>query len=116
MYQKKTLYFLNLLKLNLIGENVSIGENVVICGQVGIAGSSKIGNKTILAGQVGVSGHLKVGENVIANAQSGIVKNVKSGSHVMGMPAVDHKNFNKSYAIFLKLDELRKKILSFKNK
>ena len=60
--------------------------------------------------------HLKVGENVIANAQSGIVKNVKSGSHVMGMPAVDHKNFNKSYAIFLKLDELRKKILSFKNK
>ena len=99
-----------------IAHNVSIGENVVICGQVGIAGSSKIGNKTILAGQVGVSGHLKVGENVIANAQSGIVKNVKSGSHVMGMPAVDHKNFNKSYAIFLKLDELRKKILSFKNK
>ena len=98
-----------------IAHNVSIGENVVICGQVGIAGSSKIGDKSILAGQVGVSGHLEIGENVIANAQSGIVKSLKSGSHVMGMPAVDQKNFNKSYAIFLKLDKLRKKILSIKN-
>ena len=99
-----------------VAHNVCIGEDVVICGQVGIAGSSKIGDKTILAGQVGVSGHLNVGKNVIANAQAGITKNIKSGSHVMGMPAIDSKKFNKSYAIFVKLGDLRKKIMEiYKN-
>ena len=33
-----------------IAHNVCIGEDVVVCGQVGIAGSTKIGDKTILAG------------------------------------------------------------------
>lgn len=99
-----------------IAHNVSIGEDVVVCGQVGIAGSTKIGDKTILAGQVGVSGHLNIGKNVVANAQTGITKNLESGSHVMGMPAIDYKKFNKSYAVFVKLGDLRKKILEISKK
>ena len=76
----------------------------------------KIGDKTILAGQVGVSGHLNIGKNVVANAQTGITKNLESGSHVMGMPAIDYKKFNKSYAVFVKLGDLRKKILEISKK
>ena len=95
-----------------IAHNVEIGNNSILCGQVGIAGSSKIGSNTILAGQVGVTGHLEVGDNVIANAQSGITRDIPSGEHVMGMPAVNYIKYNKGYAGMFKLDKLRNKIRS----
>ena len=87
-----------------------IGNDCILCGQVGIAGTVDIGSNTILAGQVGVTGHLSIGDRVIANACSGITKDVPSGEHVMGMPAVNHKRFNKSYACMLQLSKLREKI------
>ena len=39
-----------------------IGENTLLCSQVGIAGSSKVGKNVILTGQVGVAGHLTIGD------------------------------------------------------
>ena len=93
-----------------IAHNVKIGNDCILCGQVGIAGTVDIGSNTILAGQVGVTGHLSIGDRVIANACSGITKDVPSGEHVMGMPAVNHKKFNKSYACMLQLSKLREKI------
>ncbi len=41
-----------------IGHGVSIGRNVLLAAQVGIAGSSIVEDDVVLAGQVGVSGHL----------------------------------------------------------
>lgn len=93
-----------------IAHNVTVGSDCVLCGQVGIAGSSKIGSKTILAGQVGVAGHLTVGDGVIANAQSGIVNDIEQGTHVMGMPAVVQKEFQRGYLGMLKLGALREKV------
>ncbi len=40
-----------------IAHNVVIGENTVIAGQTGIAGSSIIGKNVLMGGQVGISGH-----------------------------------------------------------
>lgn len=93
-----------------IAHNVTIGPDSVLCGQVGVAGSTKIGTKTILAGQVGVAGHLTVGDRVIANAKTGIVNDIDEGAHVMGMPAVTQKEFQRGYLGMLKLGALREKI------
>ena len=41
---------------------VRVGRNTMLCGQVGIAGSSVIGDDVVLAGQVGVAGHLTIGD------------------------------------------------------
>ncbi|HET7873398.1 MAG TPA: UDP-3-O-(3-hydroxymyristoyl)glucosamine N-acyltransferase, partial [Terriglobales bacterium] len=51
-----------------VGHNCLIGENSMLCAQVGLAGSTEIGRNVILAGQVGVAGHCTIGDNAIATA------------------------------------------------
>ncbi|HEX8852078.1 MAG TPA: UDP-3-O-(3-hydroxymyristoyl)glucosamine N-acyltransferase, partial [Pyrinomonadaceae bacterium] len=41
-----------------IGHSCTVGEDSLLCAQVGLAGSSHIGRRVILAGQAGVAGHL----------------------------------------------------------
>ena len=40
-----------------VGHGSRIGKRPLICAQTGLAGSSVIGNNVILAGQVGIAGH-----------------------------------------------------------
>ena len=56
--------------LVMIGHNCDVGNHVVLCGQVGIAGSTTVGDQAVLAGQVGVAGHLKIGRGVKAGGQT----------------------------------------------
>ncbi|MDH3702968.1 MAG: UDP-3-O-(3-hydroxymyristoyl)glucosamine N-acyltransferase [Alphaproteobacteria bacterium] len=74
--------------LVMIGHNVVVGENCMICGQVGIAGSTVIGDRVVLAGQAGIADHLKIGSDVVVGAGSGVASNIKSGLVVLGYPAV----------------------------
>jgi len=48
--------------LVMVGHNCDIGEDALLCSQVGIAGSCNIGNGVIMAGQVGVGDHLNIGD------------------------------------------------------
>jgi UDP-3-O-[3-hydroxymyristoyl] glucosamine N-acyltransferase len=91
-----------------IGHNVEIGENTVMAGQTGVAGSTKIGRNCMFAGQVGVTGHTTVADGTKVGAQSGIAGAVKEpDSILLGSPAIDYKNQMKSYVIFRKLPELK---------
>lgn len=84
-----------------IAHNVEIGENTVMAAQTGIAGSTKVGKNCIIAGQVGIVGHIKIADNTIIGAQSGVIGSVrKSGTTIFGTPAIDHKQYLRSYAIF----------------
>ena len=74
---------------------MKIGENCVIAGQVGFAGSSIIGNNVMIGGQAGISGHLKVGNNVQIGGGSGVIRNISDNSKVMGYPARNLKSFLK---------------------
>ena len=56
-----------------VGHNVVIGEHSLLCGQAGVAGSTRIGRRVTLAGQAGVADHATIGDGAIATAQSGIV-------------------------------------------
>jgi UDP-3-O-[3-hydroxymyristoyl] glucosamine N-acyltransferase len=74
--------------LVMIGHNVEIGENCMLCGQVGIAGSSRIGNRVVLAGKVGVADHITVGDDVVVGAGAGVINDLPSGMIAVGTPAV----------------------------
>jgi UDP-3-O-[3-hydroxymyristoyl] glucosamine N-acyltransferase len=91
-----------------IGHGSSIGNNSLICAQVGLAGTTNVGNNVILAGQVGTAGHLTVGDGVVAIAQTGIPHSVEPGRTISGSPFVDHKQWLKASAIYGKLPELYK--------
>ena len=69
-----------------VGHASTVGEDTLLCAQVGLAGSTEVGNNVILAGQVGVAGHCKIGDGAIATAQSGIPNDVAPGKMVSGYP------------------------------
>ena len=84
-----------------IAHNVQIGDNTVMAAQTGVAGSTKIGKNCIIAGQVGIVGHLTIADGTVIAAQAGVIGNVKkSGQKLFGSPAIDIKNYMRSYAIF----------------
>jgi len=98
-----------------VGHGSQVGEDTLLCAQAGLAGSTEVGKNVILAGQVGVAGHCKIGDGVIATAQSGIPHDVPPGAYISGSPAVDHKVWLKSSAVFAKLPEIAKAVRGKRN-
>ncbi len=89
-----------------VGHGSQVGEDALLCSQVGLAGSTEIGNRVILTGQVGVVGHCKIGEAAIVTPQSGVANDVPAGALVSGAPAVDHRLWLKYSALLPKLPEM----------
>ena len=96
--------------LVLIGHASQLGADNMICGQTGLAGSTKIGDNCIFAGQSASSGHLTVGDNVIVTAQSGLPRDVASNSIRSGSPAVDNRLWLKYTAALSRLPDLQKRV------
>jgi UDP-3-O-[3-hydroxymyristoyl] glucosamine N-acyltransferase len=93
-----------------VGHGSQVGDDALLCSQVGIAGSTEIGNKVILTGQVGVVGHCKVGDNAIVTPQSGVANDIAAGALVSGSPAVDHRAWLKYSAILPRLPEIARAV------
>ncbi len=99
-----------------VGHGSKVGEDALLCAQVGLAGSSEIGNRVILTGQVGVVGHCVVGDDAIVTPQSGVAGDIAAGALVSGAPAVDHKLWLKYSAILPRLPELVRALRGKKDK
>ena len=99
-----------------VGHASEVGENTLLCAQVGLAGSSKIGRNVILTGQVGVAGHLEIGDGVIVTAQGGVGQDVEPGKIVSGSPSMDNKLWLRSTALIKRLPELLKRIEALEKK
>lgn len=89
-----------------VGHGCDVGENTLLCAQVGLAGSSKVGKNVVLTGQVGVAGHLTIGDEVIATPQSGIPNDVPPRSIVSGSPSIEHGQWLRAAAVFSRLPEM----------
>jgi len=62
--------------LTQIGHHVKVGPLCILCGQVGLAGSSELGAGVVCGGQVGVANHVKVCDKARILAQSGLLADV----------------------------------------
>jgi UDP-3-O-[3-hydroxymyristoyl] glucosamine N-acyltransferase len=89
-----------------IGHNVVIGNDCLICGQVGIAGSTVVGNNVVLAGQTGVGDNLFIGDNVITGGATKVMSNVPAGRVMLGYPAVKMDSHIESYKALRRLPRL----------
>ncbi len=96
--------------LVLVGHACEVGEDTVLCGQVGLAGTTQVGKHCILAGQVGAGGHLRVGDGSTITAQSGIPGDIPPGSFYSGYPAMDNKLWLKCMAAIKNLPDLFKTV------
>lgn len=94
-----------------IAHNVEVGENTVIAGLSGVAGSSKVGKNCMIGAQVGIAGHLKIANGVKIAGQSGIGASIeKEGEIVQGSPAFNIGEYKRSYVLFRGLPKLNDRI------
>lgn len=106
-----------------IGHNVQVGEDCLLCGQVGVAGSTRIGHRVVLAGQCGVSDNITVGDDVIAAGGTNIYTNVPKGRTIWGSPAVKmetqleiNKSLRRLPRLFAQMAELRETVTKLTQK
>ncbi len=99
--------------LVLVGHACEVGEDAILCGQVGLAGSTRVGNRCILAGQVGSAGHLKIGDGATLTAQSGVPSDIPAGSLYSGTPAMENKLWLRVVAAMKTLPKLQKTLRGF---
>jgi UDP-3-O-[3-hydroxymyristoyl] glucosamine N-acyltransferase len=96
--------------LVMVGHGVTLGRNVLLAAQVGIAGSTDVADDVVCGGQVGVGGHLTIGRGAIAAGQSGVTHSLDAGEMVAGYPAIDSREWRKASVIFRRLPELKRRI------
>jgi UDP-3-O-[3-hydroxymyristoyl] glucosamine N-acyltransferase len=96
--------------LVLVGHGSRVGVNTLLCGQVGLAGSTKIGSDCMLAGQVGAAGHITIGDRTVVTAQSGIPNDLAGGKDYAGTPCVERRQWLKNSAALNRTPELQKRV------
>jgi len=86
-----------------IAHNVQVGAHVLMCGQVGIGGSTVIEDYAVLASQCGVADHVRIGQQAMVLAQAGVTKDVAPKDQVMGFPATHRREALHEMAALRKL-------------
>lgn len=85
-----------------IGHNVTIGENTMIAGGVGVAGSVKIGDRVVIGGNTGIADHKHIGDDAIIAGMAGVISDIEPKVVYAGYPARPLKQ-----SAALEMDKLR---------
>ena len=70
-----------------IGHNIVIGEDCLISGKTGIAGSTRVGNRVVLGGAAMLADHIEVGDDAVVGGAAAVWKSVPPGQVWVGYPA-----------------------------
>ena len=80
-----------------VGHNVQVGPLCILCGQVGLAGSSSLGAGVICGGQVGVGNHLEICDGARIGAQAGVMADVEEPGEYLGSPSAKGRDFMRAH-------------------
>jgi UDP-3-O-[3-hydroxymyristoyl] glucosamine N-acyltransferase len=99
-----------------VAHSVVVGEDSILCAQVGISGSTKLGSNVTLLGQVGVIDHIEIGDNVTVVAQSGVMNDLPANQAYTGTPSMPHRDFLRMTAVCQKLPEMKKTLVEIEKR
>ncbi len=72
-----------------IGHNVVIGQDCMLCGQSGVAGSARVGDRVVVGGKSAINDNIFVGDDVIIGGGTNVYTNAPAGRVLLGSPAVE---------------------------
>ena len=93
-----------------------VGRHCILCGQAGIAGSTRLGDYVVLAGQAGVAGHIELGDGVQVAAKSAALASVEPGAVVAGIPAVEMRRWRRQAVLLARLEEMSRRVRALEKK
>ena len=94
-----------------VGHNVEIGRGALLCGQSGVAGSSRLGDGVVLAGQAGVGDHVVLGDRVQVGAASAAVRPLPAGSVVSStLPPIEIGRWRRRLVLLGRLEEMLRRL------
>jgi UDP-3-O-[3-hydroxymyristoyl] glucosamine N-acyltransferase len=76
-----------------VGHNVHLGRSCVLCGQVGLSGSTIVGDGVQFGAKAGVADHVSIGAGAQVMAASGVMHDIPAGEAWGGAPAVPRRQF-----------------------
>lgn len=86
-----------------VGHNVQVGPLCILCGQVGIAGSSRLGQGVVCGGQVGIANHVEIADGAKVGAQSGVKDSIAApGQEILGSPAMPLGDYARAHLAFVR--------------
>ncbi len=95
-----------------IAHNCRIGEENIIAGQTGFAGSVETGRRVIFGGQVGIADHVCIGDNVMVSAQSGVTSDLEGNKIYSSTLSVEEiGKWRRIQAIIKKLPDIWKRVI-----
>ena len=97
-----------------IGHNVVIGDDCLICAQVGIAGSTRLGRNVVLGGQTGVSDNLFIGDGAVTGGATKVLANIPAGRVMLGYPAMKMDNHIETYKALRRLPRMMREFAALK--
>lgn len=93
-----------------VGHDTFIGKNVLMAAQCAIAGVVTIEDDVILWGQVGITKEIHVGKGAQIMAKSGVIQDLPAGKRYLGNPTAEAFAKNREWILLKKLPELFKKV------
>ena len=96
-----------------IGHNCKIGDHSLICGSVGLAGSTQIGRRCVLAGGSGVGGKhpVKICDQVVISVKTTVTQSIdKPGVYSGSTIATDHATWLRNATRFTVLNDLFRRV------
>lgn len=93
-----------------VGHGSKVGEDALLCGQVGLAGSTEVGSRAILAGQVGVAGHCRIADDVVLSAQSGVPGSIEKAGAYGGVPAMEMGIYRRWLSLQARVPDLFRRV------
>ncbi len=102
-----------------IGHNCVIGDHSLLCGCVGLVGSTRIGRHCVLAGMVGVGGSspIEIADGVVVSGMTHVSRSItETGVYSGGVLHSETRQWKRNALRFSELDALAKRVAQLEKK
>ncbi len=100
-----------------IAHNVHVGYGTAMAGCTTVAGSVKIGKYCIIGGASVLNGHIEIADGVTITGMGMVMRSItEKGVYSSGIPLQSNKEWRKTAARTLKIDEMHKRLKMLEKK